>query len=169
MAETHSDPEIIRALLPNLDVQCEGRFKDSDLTTITHVVVHLSDIIIKNIMNVNADISHKYDNEDYLEIIGKTLSLAFFGNENQLEWLGTERLGRRRFIAFTNVEKKDEPGQSQSLSNKNLKVVEVMFMRTNPQEIQKAFWRPARKFVFHKVLARAKDSEMVRVRVMRTL
>ncbi|KXG48822.1 uncharacterized protein PGRI_026920 [Penicillium griseofulvum] len=167
MAETHSYPEDIRDLLPNLDVQCEDRFKDSDLTDITHVVVHLSDIVIKNIMNVNADISHKYDTEDYLEIIGKTLSVVFFGNETQLEWLGTERLGRRKFIAFTNVGKK-EPG-SQNLSDRNQKVVEVMFMRTNPREIQKAFWRPARDFVFHKVLARAEKEETVRVRVMRTL
>jgi hypothetical protein len=119
-------------------------------------------------MNVNADISHKYDTEDYLEIIGKTLSVVFFGNETQLEWLATERLGRRKFIAFTNVGKKDL-GQSQSLSDRELKAVEVMFMRTNPREIQKAFWRPARNLVFHKVLARAQKSEMVRVRVLRTL
>ncbi|KAJ5835008.1 hypothetical protein N7447_001034 [Penicillium robsamsonii] len=169
MAETRSYPEVITASLPNLDIQCEGRFKNYDFTNVTHVVVHLSDVIIKNI-NANTDASYEYGNEDHLNIIAKMLSVKFFGNETQLKWLDTERVGRRKFVAFTNIEKKWERVQSQSPSDTKLEVVEVMFMRSNPRELQKAFWRPARAIVSQKVLARVKKElvEMVRLRVMWT-
>ncbi|KAJ5514125.1 hypothetical protein N7463_003677 [Penicillium fimorum] len=169
MAETRSYPDLTTASFPNLDIQCEGRFKNYDFTNVTHVLVHLCDIIIKNI-NANADASDEYDNEDYLNIIAKMLSVKFFGNENQLEWLDTERVGRRTFVAFTNIEKKWERVQSQSTSDEKLEVVEVMFMRSNHRELQKAFWRPARAIISQKVLARVKKDlvEMVRLRVMWT-
>jgi hypothetical protein len=32
-----------------------------------------------------------YNNQCYLDIVEKILSVTFFGNENQLEWLGSER------------------------------------------------------------------------------
>ncbi|KAJ5384529.1 hypothetical protein N7517_002440 [Penicillium concentricum] len=169
MAETRSSPKVITLSLPNLDIKCEDRFKNYDFTNITHVVVHLSDIIIKSI-NANTDTSSEYVSEDYLNIIAKMLSVKFFGNETQLECLDTERLGRRKFVAFTNIEKKMERVQSQSPCEEKLEVIEVMFLRTNPRETQKAFWRPARALVFRKVLARVKQSlvEMVRLRVMWT-
>lgn len=97
------------------------------------------------------------------------LSVTFFGNETQLEWLDTERVGRRRFVAFTNIEKKEKGTQSQSPSSGNLQVVEVMFLRTSPRDTQKIFWRPARATVLQRVQIRVYDLvEMVRVRVMRT-
>lgn len=121
-------------------------------------------------MDSNADISNEYDTENYLNIIGNMLSVTFFGNENQLEWLHTEQIGRRKFVAFTNIEKKEKRIQSPSLSPRDgkLQVVEVIFMRTSPREIQKVFWRPARPIVLRRVLARVKNSlELARVRVMR--
>ncbi|KAJ5208937.1 hypothetical protein N7449_003316 [Penicillium cf. viridicatum] len=179
MAETRSSPEVITSSLPALEVQCEKKFKSYDVSNFTHIVVQqvpfqmiLSDMAIrnlKNIMNSNADPSYEFDNEDYLDIIGKMLSVTFFGNENQLEWLDTERVGRRRFVAFTNIEKKEKRAQSQSPSHGKLQVVEVMFMRTSPRDTQKIFWRPARATVLQRVQIRACDLvEMVRVRVMRT-
>ena len=59
-------------------------------------------------MNPNADISNAYDTESYLNLIGNMLSVTFFGNENQLEWLDTEKISRRKFIAFTNIKKKEK-------------------------------------------------------------
>lgn len=171
MAETHPSPEVITSSLPALEVQCEKRFKNYDVANFTHIVVHLSDMAIRNLKNItnsNVDPSYELDNEDYLDIIGKMLSVTFFGNENQLEWLDTERAGRRTFVAFTNIEKKEKRAQSQSPLLK-LQVVEVMFMRTSPQDTQKIFWRPARATVLQRVQIRVCDLvEMVRVRVMRT-
>lgn len=96
------------------------------------------------------------------------LSVTFFGNENQLEWLDTERVGKRRFVAFTNTEKKEEGVQSLSPMGGKLQVVEVMFMRTSPRDTQKIFWRPARATVLQRVQIRVYDLvEMVRVHVMR--
>lgn len=121
-------------------------------------------------MDSNADISNEYDTENYLNIIGNMLSVTFFGNENQLDWLHTEQIGRHKFVAFTNIEKKEKRIQSPSLSPRDgkLQVVEVIFMRTSPREIQKVFWRPARPIVLRRVLARVKNSlELARVRVMR--
>ncbi|KAI3291489.1 hypothetical protein DTO002I6_5742 [Penicillium roqueforti] len=170
MADIHSSPEDITTSLPALDVRYESKFKDYNLSNITHVVAHLSDRKIKNNMDSNADISNEYDTENYLNIIGNMLSVTFFGNENQLDWLHTEQIGRRKFVAFTNIEKKEKRIQSPSLSPRNgkLQVVEVIFMRTSPREIQKVFWRPARPIVLRRVLARVKNSlELARVRVMR--
>ena len=120
-------------------------------------------------MNSNADISNAYDTESYLNLIGNMLSVTFFGNENQLEWLDTEKIGRRKFIAFTNIKKKEKRVQSPSLKQGKLQVVEVMFMRTNPREVQKVFWRPARPIVLRRLLAKVRNSiEVGRVRVTRT-
>ncbi|KAJ5878772.1 hypothetical protein N7455_002237 [Penicillium solitum] len=156
MAETRSSPEIVTASLPALEVQCEKKFKYYDVSNFTHIVVHLSDTAIRNLKNItnsNADPSYELDNEDYLDIIGKMLSVTFFGNENQLEWLDTERKG----------------AQSQSPSSGKLQVVEVMFLRTSPRDTQKIFWRPARATVLQRVQIRVYDLvEMVRVRFMRT-
>ncbi|KAJ5616154.1 hypothetical protein N7537_001268 [Penicillium hordei] len=172
MAETRSSPEVITASLPALEVQCEKKFKCYDVSNFTHIVVHLSDMAIRNLKNItnsNADPPCEFDNEDYLDIIGKMLSVTFFGNENQLEWLDTERVGRRKFVAFTNIEKKEKRAQSQSPGHGKLQVVEVMFMRTSPRDTQKIFWRPARATVLQRVQIRMYDLvEMVRVRVMRT-
>ncbi|KAK4871381.1 hypothetical protein LT330_000618 [Penicillium expansum] len=159
MAETRSSPEVINASLPALEVQHENKFKDYNFSDITHVVVHLSDITIRNIqnmMNSKSNTSNEYENKGYLEIIGKMLSLTFFGNENQLEYLDTEHVGRRKFVAFTNIQKKEKPDQSQSPSHEKLQVIEVIFMRTNPRETLKIFWRPARAIVFQRVLTRVK-------------
>ncbi|CAG7966241.1 unnamed protein product [Penicillium nalgiovense] len=158
MAETRSSPEVTTASLPALDVQYENKFKDYELSDITHIVVHLSVVNLRNIMKSNTDISSKYDNEGYLDIVGKMLSVAFFGNGTQLEWLGTERVGRRKFVAFTNIKNKEKLVQNQSLRYGKLKVVEVMFIRTNPRKTQKIFWRPARKIVFRRVLIKVHDS-----------
>ncbi|EKV07370.1 UPF0648 protein C3H5.09c [Penicillium digitatum] len=172
MAEARSSPEVIGVSLPALEVQHETKFEDYSLTDITHVVVHLSDITpknIRNIMNFNADTSYEYDGKYYVDLIGKMLSVTFFGNENQLELLGTELMGRRVFVAFTNIEQKKELDLNQSSRHEKLQVAEVMFMRTNPRETLKIFWRPARAMVLQRVLAKVmKGSEMGRVRVMRT-
>ncbi|CAI7584570.1 unnamed protein product [Penicillium viridicatum] len=171
MAETRSSPEVITASLPAFEVQCEKKFKYCDVSNFTHIVVHLSDTAIRNLKNntnSNADPS-RIDNEDYLDIIGKMLSVTFFGNENQLEWLDTERVGRRRFVAFTNIEKKKNGAQSQSPSSGKLQVAEVMFMRTSPRDTQKIFWRPARATVLQRVQIRVCDLvEMVRVMRIRS-
>jgi hypothetical protein len=120
-------------------------------------------------MNSNTDTSNEYDNEGYLDIVRKMLSMTFFENENQLGWLGTERLGRRKFVAFTNIKNKEKWIQNQSLRCGKLKVVEAMFMRTNPRETQKIFWRPARKIVFRRVLIKVHSSvEKAQVRVATT-
>ncbi|KAJ9485669.1 hypothetical protein VN97_g7674 [Penicillium thymicola] len=172
MAETRYSPEVIPASLPALDVQCEKKFEYYDVSQITHIVVHLSDKAIRNlksITNSDADPSSEFDNEDCSHIIGKMLSMTFFGNENQLEWLDTERVGRRRFVAFTNTERKEKEAQSLSPMGGRLQVVEVMFMRTSPRDTQKIFWRPARATVLQRVQIRVYDLvEMVRVRFMRT-
>ncbi|CAI7652205.1 unnamed protein product [Penicillium crustosum] len=172
MAETCPSPEVTTTSLPALEVQCEKKFKYYDVSKFTHIVAHLSDTAIRNLKNIansNADPSYEFDNEDYLDIIGKMLSMTFFGNENQLEWLDTERVGRRRFVAFTNIKKKEKGAQSQSPSNGKLQVAEVMFLRTSPRDTQKIFWRPARATVLQRTQIRVYDLvEMVRVRVMRT-
>ncbi|KAJ5255570.1 hypothetical protein N7497_006944 [Penicillium chrysogenum] len=166
MAETRSPPEVTTASLPVLDVHYEHKFRDYDLSGITHIVVHLSDTHIKNIINSNTDISNEYNNQCYLDIVEKILSVTFFGNENQLEWLGSERHGGRKFVAFTNIKNEEKWVQNQSLRYGKLKVVEVMFMRANPRETQKIFWRPARKIVFRRVLIKVRNSvERARVRV----
>ncbi|OQE47159.1 hypothetical protein PENCOP_c001G08156 [Penicillium coprophilum] len=171
MVETRYYPEVITPSLPNLDMQGESRFENYDFANITHIVVHPSDTMMKNInAGAKANTSYNYDNKDYLKIMGKILSVKFFGNDYQLEWLDSQGVGRHTFIAFTNTEKKWERVQNQTPSDEKLEVVEVMFMPTNPREVRKAFWRPARDFVFGRVQARVKESslEMIRLRVMWT-
>ncbi|KAJ5960399.1 uncharacterized protein N7479_007549 [Penicillium vulpinum] len=158
MAETRSYPETITTSLPGFSVKCEEKYKDYDLTDITHVVVHLSDTIIRNLRNSRANDFYGCDNKDYWEFIEKMLSVTLFGNENQLEWINTYHCFRRSFVALANIEKKEEREQSQSLGDAKTKVIEVMFMQTNPREMQKIFWRPAREIVHQSVVAELDDS-----------
>ncbi|KAJ5944121.1 hypothetical protein N7516_004289 [Penicillium verrucosum] len=132
MAETRSSPEVIAASIPTLDVRCEKKFEYYDVSQITHIVVHLSDKVIRNLKNITNSDADPSSEEDCSHLIGKMLSVTFFGNENQLEWLDTERVGKRRFVAFTNTEKKEKGAQSLSPMGGKLQVVEVMFMRTSP-------------------------------------
>lgn len=127
----------------------------------------LSDTRISDIIeSATGAVYDSNDTPEYLDFIGKMLSKAIFGKENQLEWLGTECHGRCQFFAFTNIKKTEKCAQSQSSADGRLQVIEIMFLRSRPQEKRKIFWRPAREIVCRLVQARASIAvEMVRVRI----
>ncbi|KAJ5773977.1 hypothetical protein N7457_008873 [Penicillium paradoxum] len=168
MADMRAHPEVITASFPNIELQCEIKYKNCDLSEITHVVAHLSNIRACNIMkSTTGGPCDPYPEEDALDFIGKMLSQTIFGNENQLEWLGAECHGRRHFVAFTNTPKKGKRVEGQGLGIDKFQVIEAMFVRPNSQEKQKVFWRPAREVICQKVAVKAKNAvEMVRIRVV---
>ncbi|KAJ5467678.1 hypothetical protein N7475_005430 [Penicillium sp. IBT 31633x] len=167
MTSTHPYPEVLTASVPDLDLQGEIKYEDYNLSNIIHVVAHLSDTRISDIIeSATGAVYDSNDTPEYLDFIGKMLSKAIFGKENLLEWLGTECHGRRQFVAFTNIKKKEKCAQRQSSADGRLQVIEIMFLWSRPQEKRKIFWRPAREIVCRRVQARASIAvEMVRVRI----
>lgn len=84
--------------------------------------------------------------------IGKTVSKAFFGDEQQLKWLNSVRVRTREFIAFTNVQTENilDPENSNYVEEE-LRVVEVDFSKPTPGEDLKAFWKPGREIICQRV------------------
>lgn len=84
--------------------------------------------------------------------IGKVLSKALFGDEQQLKWLNAVRVQNREFIAFTNM--RGESMSDLELLNRDkgrLQVIEVDFSKPVPGEDLKAFWKPARGIICQRV------------------
>lgn len=84
--------------------------------------------------------------------IGKIISKAFYGNEQQLEWLNTVRIGIRELIAFTNtlVHRGVDKTEGHS-ENTMIQVVEVDFATPRPGAELELFWKPAGQIITHKV------------------
>ncbi|GJP89671.1 hypothetical protein CBS147353_9971 [Aspergillus niger] len=86
--------------------------------------------------------------------IGKTLSKAFLGNEDQLDWFNAVRVRDREFITFANVGREnsfDSREMNHDLDEKGIGVDEVDFLKPVPGERLKAFWKPARGIIDQKV------------------
>ena len=83
--------------------------------------------------------------------IGKIVSKAFFGNEEQLEWLNSVLVRNREYIAFTNTRKNSSDLEDQSTGNRRLRVVEADFLKPQPRENLKLFWKPARGIICQKM------------------
>ncbi|KAJ5722002.1 hypothetical protein N7488_000037 [Penicillium malachiteum] len=71
--------------------------------------------------------------------IGKILSKTFFENEGQLEWFNAVRVRTREFIAFTNTQV--------NIDKANLQVVEIDFVKPQPNENLKLFFQNATKTI----------------------
>ncbi|OOF94943.1 hypothetical protein ASPCADRAFT_208590, partial [Aspergillus carbonarius ITEM 5010] len=77
------DSQAITAPIPPISITVEERFKSIDIETITHVVVHLPDKRLNQIMLCAANIPYDFDKPwAYWFFIGKILSRGFFGNED---------------------------------------------------------------------------------------
>lgn len=86
----------------------------------------------------------------FWSFIGKMVSKAFFDNEEQVEWLKAVRVWDREFIAFTNTQ--NIPSQEeQNIGEGKFRVVEVDFLKPQPGENLKLFWKPARGIICQKV------------------
>ncbi|KAL4962443.1 uncharacterized protein BDV14DRAFT_202777 [Aspergillus stella-maris] len=85
--------------------------------------------------------------------VGKILSNALFGNEEQLEWLNVTRVRDREFISFTKVwgNKAVLDSERKLDDNESLQIVEVDFIKPVPGEELKAFWKPAREIICQRV------------------
>lgn len=81
--------------------------------------------------------------------IGKIVSKAFFGVEDQLEWLNAVRVRTREFIAFSNTSTVEDDGPNDE--TRRIQVVEVDFLKPQPGENIKLFWKPARGIISQQV------------------
>ncbi|KAI9375217.1 hypothetical protein BJX61DRAFT_494762 [Aspergillus egyptiacus] len=153
MDETLPDDRAITVPVPTVDLAVEDRFRTSNTAEISHVVVQLSDKRLDSIMQSCASLSYDFDKPwPFWFFIGKALSKAFFGDEQQLQWLNAVRVRNREFIAFTNIQREDISGPEELDRGKGkLRVVEVDFAKPVPGENLKAFWKPAREIICQRV------------------
>ncbi|KAL3262233.1 hypothetical protein ABHI18_002954 [Aspergillus niger] len=155
MDETLPDDKAITVPVPAVDLTVENRFRTLNVADISHFVVQLSDKRLDLIMQSCAGPNYDFDKPwPFWFFIGKTLSKAFLGNEDQLEWFNAVRVRDREFIAFTNVGREnglDSREMNHDLDEKRIRVVEVDFLKPVPGEQLKAFWKPARGIIVQKV------------------
>lgn len=81
--------------------------------------------------------------------ISNIVSKAFFGVEDQLEWLNAVRVRTREFIAFSNTGTIKDAGPTHEI--RRIQVVEVDFLKPQPGENIKLFWKPARGIISQQV------------------
>lgn len=80
------------------------------------------------------------------------MSKAFYGNEQQVEWLNAVRVGTRECIAFTNTRDNRDVDQTEGLTkNTMIQVVGVDFSIPRPDADLELFRKPARKIITQKV------------------
>ena len=104
----------------------------------------LSDRRLDSIMQSVASISYDFNKPwPFWFFIEKIISKCFFNDEGQLEWLNAVRVRSREFIAFTNPPK--------NADETNLQIVEIDFIKPQPNETLKMFWKPARAIIRQKV------------------
>ncbi|GLA00044.1 hypothetical protein AnigIFM60653_007111 [Aspergillus niger] len=155
MDETLPDDKAITVPVPAVDLTVENRFQALNVADISHFVVQLSDKRLDLIMQSRAGPNYDFDKPwPFWFFIGKTLSKAFLGNEDQLEWFNAVRVRDREFIAFANVGRAnslDSREMNHDLDEKGIRVVEVDFFKPVPGERLKAFWKPARGIIDQKV------------------
>ncbi|EPS34446.1 hypothetical protein PDE_09410 [Penicillium oxalicum 114-2] len=155
MDETLPDDRAILAPVPTVDLTVEDRFRTLKTADISHVVVQLSDKRLDSIMQCHAGLTYNFDRPwPFWFLIGKALSKAFFGDEQQLRWFNFLRVWNREFVAFTNM--RGESMSDLELLNRDkdkLQVIEVDFLKPVPGENLKAFWKPARGIICQRVEA----------------
>lgn len=107
------------------------------------------DAIIQSIAGVPYDFNKPWP---FWFFIGKIVSKAFFGDEEQLEWFNAVRVRTREFIAITNIQKKGDFDPNEwNIKKIRPQIVEVDFFKPQPGEDLKLFWKPAREIIYQKV------------------
>lgn len=104
-------------------------------------------------MRCCADLAYDSDRPwPFWFFIGKALSKALFGDEQQLQWLNAVRVRNREFVEFINMG--GDRMSDLELMNRGegkLRVIEVEFSKPIPGEDLKAFWKPAREIIRQRV------------------
>ncbi|KAL4802040.1 hypothetical protein BDV18DRAFT_164548 [Aspergillus unguis] len=153
MDKTLPDDRAILAPVPTVELTVEDRFRTVKTSDVSHVVVQLSDTRMDSIMRNCAGLAYDFDKPwPFWFFIGKALSKAFFGDEQQLKWLNAVRVRNREFIAFTNMgEERMSDLDLLNREKEGLCVIEVDFSKPVPGEALKAFWKPAREIIRQRV------------------
>ncbi|KAL5356156.1 hypothetical protein BJX96DRAFT_142384 [Aspergillus floccosus] len=152
MDKTLPDDKAITVPVPTIDLTVEARFQNLPVADISHVVIQLSDKRLDSIMQSCASLTYDFDNPwPFWFFIGKIISKALFGDEQQLQWLNTVRVRNREFIAFTHILLEASDLEQLNQDKAPLRVVEVDFSKPVPGERVKAFWKPAREIIRQRV------------------
>ncbi|KAJ5697496.1 hypothetical protein N7488_011180 [Penicillium malachiteum] len=136
MDETLPDNEATTVPVHTAVVTTEDRHKTFPIAEISHFVVRRLDSIMQHVAGVPYDFDMSWPSWFF---IGKIISKCFFDNEGQLEWLNAVRVRSREFIAFTNTQVNSDKA--------NLQIVEIDFLKPQPNEDLKLFWKPARGLI----------------------
>lgn len=115
--------------------------------------IRLSDNRLDSIMQSVCEIPYDFNKPwQFWFFIGKLMSKAFYGNEQQVEWLNAVRVGTRECIAFTNTQDNRDVDQTEGLTkNTMIQVVGVDFSIPRPDADLELFRKPARKIITQKV------------------
>ncbi|KAJ6032745.1 hypothetical protein N7540_003477 [Penicillium herquei] len=132
--------------VPIAEVTTEDRYRSFPIADIDYFVVQLSGKRFDSIMQFVAGIPYEFNKPSpFWFFIGKDLSKTFFDNEGQLEWFNAVRIRSWGFIAFTNTQR------NRSHDARTLQVVEIDFLKPQPKENLKLYWKPARGIIRQKV------------------
>ncbi|KAH0601153.1 hypothetical protein MHUMG1_00025 [Metarhizium humberi] len=150
MDETLPDHRAITVPVPTADIIAEVQNQGLEAAAISHFVVQLSDKRFDLLMQLIAGIPYDFNKPwPFWFYIGKIVSKAFFGVEDQLEWLNAVRVRTREFIAFSNTSTVKDDGLNDE--TRRIQVVEVDFLKPQPGENIKVFWKPARGIISKQV------------------
>ncbi|KAM3533172.1 hypothetical protein MY4038_003597 [Beauveria bassiana] len=81
--------------------------------------------------------------------IGKVVSKAFFNDERRLKWFNSVRISTRAFIGFADTAVSFD--EKEDAQNGALCILELDFLKPQPRESIKLFWKPARHPIYRSV------------------
>ncbi|KAK8917136.1 hypothetical protein H634G_09251 [Metarhizium anisopliae BRIP 53293] len=146
MDQTLPDHRAITVPVPTADITAEVQNQGLEAAAISHFVVQRFNLLMQLIAGIPYDFDKPWPFWFY---IGKIVSKAFFSVEDQLEWLNAVRVRTREFIAFSNTSTVNDNGPNDE--TRRIQVVEVNFLKPQPGENIKLFWKPARGIISKQV------------------
>ncbi|KAK4153959.1 hypothetical protein C8A00DRAFT_14874 [Chaetomidium leptoderma] len=146
--------DAIDAPVPEVRATTEERFRDSDVSNLTHVVIQVT---VSRQRDIFRYIGYKYDwNQPgpFWHFLGKMVTKALLDDNAELRELNFVAIGRREFIASTTpmwraaVEAKKAADGAELPP---LRVIEVNFKKPQPGKPLEFTWAPARPLFAAKI------------------
>ncbi|OJZ85389.1 hypothetical protein ASPFODRAFT_137922 [Aspergillus luchuensis CBS 106.47] len=124
------------APVPAVDLILEDRCRDFAIADVTHIIVKLP-LGVLNLIKESCAVNYN-PNQPWLfrEFIGKAISKAFFGDEQQLQLMKSKQIRNVEYVGYKNVQRTETPIKSPQ-------VIVVALLEPVPGQNLKAVWKPA--------------------------
>ncbi|GKZ83838.1 hypothetical protein AnigIFM56816_008934 [Aspergillus niger] len=124
--------DTLTAPVPEVDLIVEDQFHNLVLADTRYIIVQRLNSIMEFCTSIGFNLNQTLLFRDF---IGRAISKAFFGDEQQLQWFKAGQIRNMDYITFRNVQR-TEPLVG------TIQVIVVDFLEPVPGQNLKAVWKP---------------------------